>query len=110
MEALAEKLRLLRHRAGLSARQVVGQVHCCSAPALYSYETGRSLPSVYVLIKLAQFYGVSIDYLVTDNLDARLIAHPHELGLLYHYRQLPLDSQRKMTDYVQSLTRVFIQL
>ena len=29
-----------------------------------NYETGKTLPDAYALIKLADFFGVSIDYLV----------------------------------------------
>ena len=29
-----------------------------------NYETGRTVPDAYALIKLADFFGVSIDYLV----------------------------------------------
>ena len=32
-----------------------------------NYETGKTVPDAYALIKLADFFGVSIDYLVGRN-------------------------------------------
>ncbi|HIU10812.1 MAG TPA: helix-turn-helix transcriptional regulator [Candidatus Avidehalobacter gallistercoris] len=58
-----KRVRDLREDHDLLQKDVAAYLHC-SSTAYAHYETGiRNMP-VEVLIKLAQFYGVSIDYMV----------------------------------------------
>lgn len=61
-------LRKAREAAGLSQKQVAVDLSI-SNPTVSEWESGRKFPSTSNLIKLAQLYGVSIDYLVGINDD-----------------------------------------
>ncbi len=57
------RIRELRENAGL--RQVdVAKATGIDQKTLSNYETGKTNPDSYSLIQLADFFGVSIDYLV----------------------------------------------
>lgn len=63
MEILAENLLELRKERKLS-RQVVADAVRISAKTYERYENAEREPTASVLAALADFYGVSLDYLV----------------------------------------------
>ena len=60
----SEKLRLLREAKHLTQLQVASKVGVSKA-TISAYETASKAPSIEVIIRLARFYGVSVDYLVS---------------------------------------------
>jgi len=58
---LGERLRLARHNAGLSLRELSKRVGV-SAQAISKYERGLDIPSSGVLLRLAEVLGVKIEY------------------------------------------------
>ena len=67
---MKNRLKLIRKTKGLT--QVSVQMQTGVEQALLSkYENGERTPTTEVLIKLADFYGVSIDYILcrTDKAD-----------------------------------------
>ena len=63
MSILAERLKHEREKAGLTQKQVSEQINVTRA-AYTQYETDKCSPSLDILIKLADLYKCSIDYLV----------------------------------------------
>ncbi|MBQ4109972.1 MAG: helix-turn-helix transcriptional regulator [Clostridia bacterium] len=63
MYELGEKLKMLRKEKGLSQAKVATRLNL-STSAISSYETYSKIPSAEVLIQLALFYNVSVDYLL----------------------------------------------
>ena len=63
MVDFGEKVKHLRLGMGLTQMQVSERLHISKA-MISSYETGTRLPSYDVLIKFAQLYGVTTDYLL----------------------------------------------
>lgn len=61
-ELMQQRLVDLRRQAGLSQRQA-GQRIGISQPTLYFIETGRRNPMLNTLDCIADFYGVSLDWL-----------------------------------------------
>ena len=57
------RLRELRLEKGLTILQVSLELEV-SHTTIQQYETGTNEPNIAMLIKLADFYGVTIDYLV----------------------------------------------
>lgn len=57
------RLRELREKAGLRQIDVANETGI-DQKTLSNYETGKTNPDSYALIKLADFYNVSIDYIV----------------------------------------------
>lgn len=64
----SERMRELRLARGMS-QDAVGKIIGVKRYSVYSYEKGLNYPEVRGLIALADYFGVSIDYLVgrTDN-------------------------------------------
>lgn len=60
MGEILKKLRILNQK---SQKEVADQIKI-SAPAYFKYENGDAKPTIENLKKLADFYNVSIDYLV----------------------------------------------
>lgn len=58
-----EIFRELRKENGLTAKKVAENVNC-STNLIYDWEHGRCEPSFSTLIKLAELFGVSTDYLL----------------------------------------------
>ena len=70
MATFAERIKMLRKKKGLSQEEL-GSIIGVKKYAIYSYEKEKNYPEVKSLITLADYFKVSIDYLVgrTDNPD-----------------------------------------
>ena len=67
---LAARLKQCRKERGLSQREVA--IYCdISETAYQNYELMSRIPRLEILIKIADYFGVSLDYLVgrTDRMD-----------------------------------------
>ena len=64
----SERIRELRLEHGMS-QDAVGKITGVKRYSVYGYEKGNNYPEVPGLIALADYFGVSIDYLLgrTDN-------------------------------------------
>ncbi len=58
-----EKLRELRISRGLTTTEL-GKIIGCSNPTITNYELGNRKPDPETLIKLANFFDVTVDYLL----------------------------------------------
>lgn len=63
MPTFAERLRSLRKNSGITQIELAKIVHL-SERALRNYESGEREPSMSQLIAIADFFNVSLDYLV----------------------------------------------
>lgn len=59
----SEKLKALRRAHGLKQEQLARRIGV-SKTMVSAYETASKAPSVEVFVRLAQVFGVSVDYLV----------------------------------------------
>ena len=67
----AQRLRLARKRAGLSMRALAERINQrVSAQAISKYEAGKMLPSSSVLVALARALDVSLDFLMSSQVEA----------------------------------------
>lgn len=57
------KLKMLRDATGLSQKSVAAELHL-DYKRYNHYETGRSEPDIATLILLADYFGVTVDYLI----------------------------------------------
>ncbi len=67
MASCGEKLLHLRRRAGLTQKGVAEKLHLERSCYTY-YERGRSNPSYRSLLQLARLYGVSVEYLIDEDI------------------------------------------
>jgi len=72
MNSFGERLKILRKERNFSQRQFA-EVIGLTERAYRNYEINKSTPNFHVLISLADFYDVSLDYLVgrSDNPERR---------------------------------------
>lgn len=63
MEILAERLSLLRKERNLTQKEV-GRELGISLNSYQRYETSEREPTAPLLVRMARFYNVSLDYLV----------------------------------------------
>lgn len=78
-------LRIIRKQLGLSQKEVAEHLKC--SPTVYSrYETGERQPSIDVLIKMSDFFGVSVDVLIgnTPHSVTKLTTTEHDLLVAFH--------------------------
>ena len=62
-EILAERLRACRKKGGYTQRDV--SIYCDMTEKAYqNYEVGRQEAKLSIIVRIAEFYKVSIDYLV----------------------------------------------
>lgn len=57
------RLRALRMERDLSVQQLSEKIGCART-TMYNFETGRRVPSLELLVELADFFDVSVDYLI----------------------------------------------
>ena len=74
---LEEKLTVLRKGKGLTQSDLAEAV-MVSRQAVSKWETGRALPSAENLKYLSELFGVSVDYLLNDDITEGTT--PRELG------------------------------
>jgi transcriptional regulator with XRE-family HTH domain len=60
---IKRNIRIIRMELGMTQEEF-GDELGVSRPAIGSYEEGRALPSIGVLIKIADLYGVMLDELI----------------------------------------------
>ena len=71
MQRFGEKLRMLREYWELSYRQLAAELGC-SHGQLGNIESGLSLPSFELALKIARYFEVSLDDLMLDERELRL--------------------------------------
>jgi len=89
MLVLCDRLRELREDIGLKQEELAIKLNI-SRSTYANYEIGRAEPNISILIDIANFHGVSIDYLcgnthIRDNYykDPRLCKYINKCLLLY---------------------------
>lgn len=65
-EIVASNLVELRKKSGLTQQQLAQQLSY-SDKTISKWELGQAIPSVDVLKEIADYYGVSVDYLISEN-------------------------------------------
>lgn len=63
---LSEKIRELRRRSGLSQEELAEKLDV-SRQAVSKWELGSAVPTADKLVDIADFFGVSLDYLMREN-------------------------------------------
>lgn len=103
-----EKLKELRRINNLRQKDIA-KILNISVTGYASWEQGLSEPNIENLIKLADFYNTTVDYLINrEEEDGRVIIQEPELPndekkLLDDYRALPSELKALSRDYFKSL-------
>ncbi|MPM54047.1 HTH-type transcriptional regulator Xre [bioreactor metagenome] len=71
-----------------------------------AYERNISLPDIPSLVKLASFFNVSVDYLISDEIKTiqnEPPLSPEQIELLKSCADLPIDDLKKVIEYTNLL-------
>lgn len=90
-EIVGRRLRMLREQTKLSQAKFAEKLGDLKQPLYARYELGSLMPSYPLLVRIADYYDVSTDYLLgrTDN--------PHGK----YYPALPLSKEQRMDEFVE---------
>ena len=98
-EFIGKRLKELRAARRLTQEAVARGINCSSVT--YSrYENGKREPSLEMLAKLAEFYGVSIDHLFGNKPPAESELSDYELDLLKALRNVPDSVKDDILDFL----------
>ena len=103
-EAMAARLRSAREEAGLSQGQVAREMNL-HRPSISEIEAGRRRVSAEELVKFAEIYGVSVDWLSCSEVQEQ---DPVQDRLLLAARELSKmkdDDLERLIDLLQSMRR-----
>ena len=99
--SLGEKLRSLRQKSKRTLREQ-GTHFGVSMNSIYRWEHDIAIPRQAVLKKIAEYYNVPIEWLISENASASLVSED-ELDLLGMFRALPDTSRFKIIGYVERM-------
>lgn len=69
MQRFGEKVRTLRQQQGLSLRKLATALDLATHSHLDRIEVGQAMPSAELILKIADFFEVSIDVLMRDEVE-----------------------------------------
>ena len=83
---ISDKLKELRTERNITQKEIADFLEC--SPNVYSrYEIGTRNPSYEALIKIADFYNVSIDYLLEHKVSEHNSLSDKEFEFIKQYRK-----------------------
>ncbi|MCP3857610.1 MAG: helix-turn-helix transcriptional regulator [Actinomycetia bacterium] len=102
--ALAERVKQLRTEHHWSQGDLAERINA-DAAQISRYENGRITPSADALVRLAETFGVSCDYLLVDNAPRRPFTSPEDaLGhQLHDIAELDPDDLELVTRFIDAL-------
>lgn len=98
------KLQELRIKRGLSQQEFAKKLGV-SSTTLYRYENGINEPSIDTLIKMADIFGTSVDYLIgakTPMLDLKQL-DDYQKELIDEILKLSPNKANRVLGYIKSL-------
>jgi transcriptional regulator with XRE-family HTH domain len=69
MRRFGEKLRSLRLKRGLTMRELADALNFKSHGFIGDLESGRKYPSLDLAVKIADYFGVTVDQLARDDME-----------------------------------------
>lgn len=89
MSIIVDKILFLMKTEGMTAKQLTTALGLAPS-AISEWKKGKAKPSAEAIIKIADYFNVSTDYLLVDAFEepiSKLNLDDNELGLLNHYRE-----------------------
>lgn len=111
-------LKHLRKKAGYNSGQEFCKAANISFNTYQNYEAGKRTPTAEILIKIADFYGVTTDYLLGRNtgepepievLASRFDMTALEKEILDNYLALPKDTRGDMMEFLQKSVKKVLE-
>lgn len=102
MDRFCERFRQLREETGVSMKQVADAVGVSDA-AVCKWENGNAEPKVSYLIKLAEYFECSIDYIAGKTNDFGMATHAEPPLKLTQKEKKLINSFRQLTPGMKKL-------
>lgn len=97
-ETIADRIQQLIKNHNETATHIMLQLGL-SPNALSEWKKGKAKPSADAIIKIAKYFDVSTDYLLTGKI-SNIELSEQEQELLYLYRKLPEKGKERMIGYM----------
>lgn len=108
---MVKNLRLLREERGFSQQRLAEMLNI-SQQAVFKYEKTSNEPDISTLIKIADIFGVTVDYLIGNSeireKNAKLgtaILTESELSHISRWRKLPEDVRENIDVLIESISK-----
>lgn len=101
----ASRLRALRKERGLTLQQLAKHFGM-SHSTLSKYETGSRKPDMEMLKKLSDFFGVSVDYLISES-PVRDKEETVILNKSINMPELPPEAYKELEDFIEYLRKKY---
>lgn len=95
LQIVGERIKTLRQEHGKTQRDVCDAIHI-EQVTLSQYENGKRIPKLDILILLAQYYGVTLDYLVGISELNKKTPYPSSALTLTNEEKIMIDSFQKL--------------
>lgn len=107
MNLFAQRLTLLREKKGLKKKELATILNV-SAPCISQYESGNSMPGFDVLWRMAQYFDVSIDFLIGKDesafrLDELFSDNTTYMTLLIACSKVPTKNRHALLSIINAL-------
>lgn len=101
---MIERILKLLSDNGITAKKLTADIGISSS-AISEWKKGKGKPSAEAIIKLADYFGVSTDYLLTgkNNTQENNALSDNENKLLQLFKELNNEGQLKLIDYCDDL-------
>ncbi len=76
----ADRCKELRKQCKLTQDELADLVNVKGKQAVSNWENGNTVPTLQCAVRLAEVFGVTVDYLVTDNDDEKLLLDISDLS------------------------------
>ena len=87
-------LKFYRQNSGLTQKQVADALHIERTTYTY-YETGKTLPSIFTLMKLAKIYNVPVEQLMPNDTEKQLEVSDSDFSEAQREENLPSCAVKK---------------
>lgn len=108
MAGFSDRLRALRAEKGMKQAEL-GTALGVSASAVGYWESGRNDPGIDIVTKLANYFGVSLDYMagISDyrkvGVPAERLTEPLAILMRGDLKRLPPEAQNEIAEYIKLL-------
>jgi transcriptional regulator with XRE-family HTH domain len=99
-DLFGEKVRFVRIKRGISQVELAQQTGLASQAHISKLETGDDVPSLHVVVGVATALGVSVDYLLRDNIlveEPEILRYPEGLPESFGERLRALRARRGLS-------------
>lgn len=99
MDAVLERILELVEESGKTSKEILEQSEL-SKSSISDWKAGKGKPSSHAIIKLAKYFNVSTDFLLTG-VDKKLEITKEEKEWLDLYKAIPLSDRRECVGFVK---------